>query len=264
MAQLRARIEQIGGTGTGPSSPSAVVSSGIAAIDAVLPRGGLPCACLHEVVAVAHPDTSYPGTSPSSTAAAGFAAFLAARLSAGVRQEKKGGLIVWCRLGRGLCTPELYGPGLAGFGLDPGRLLVVRGRSETDVLWAMEEGLRSGAAAAVLGELAAPAPIALRRLQLAAEAGGVTGLLLRPLTAQAGAGLATTRWAVAAAPGVVEGRVAPKGIRWQVELQRCRGAAPAAWLLDWCHETHRLGVAAPLRHRPVTTGSAAFDRRQAV
>jgi protein ImuA len=78
--------------------------------------------------------------------------------------------------------------------------LVVRARREIDVLWAMEEGLRSGAVSAVLGEVAAAPPIALRRLQLAAETGGTTGLLLRPLGAPIAAGSATTRWRVASVP----------------------------------------------------------------
>ena len=56
------------------------------------------------------------------------------------------------------------------------------------MLWAMEEGLRSGAVSAVLGEVATVPPIALRRLQLAAETGGATGLLLRPPGAALAAG----------------------------------------------------------------------------
>jgi protein ImuA len=261
LASLRARIARIGGAGV--ERPREALPLGVAAIDAVLPGGGLPRGCLHEIVAA-----------DAGGAAAAFAAVLLAGLAG------DGGSVVWCRRGPGLHGAKLYGPGLAAFGLDLRRLLVVRARRDTDVLWAMEEGLRSGAVSAVLGEVAAAPPIALRRLQLAAETGGTTGLLLRPLGAPVAAGSATTRWRVASAPssltlplrgslplphageGRGEGQRRPC-IRWQVELLRCRAAAPADWLVDWCHETHRLGVAAELRDRSVAP-KAVRDRRTAL
>ncbi len=244
LASLRARIERIGG-GASAERPREALPLGIAAIDAVLRGGGLPRGCLHEVVAA----------DPSAAAASGFAAVLLARLAG------DGGSVVWCRRHPGLHATKLYGPGLAAFGLDLRRLLMVRARREIDVLWAMEEGLRSGAVSAVLGEVAAPPPIALRRLQLAAETGGTTSLLLRPFGAPIAAGSATTRWRVASAPSHPLTRPA---VRWRVELLRCRAAAPAGWLLDWCHETHRLGVAAELRDRPVAWAATDPDRSAAV
>ena len=47
-------------------------------------------------------------------------------------------------------------------------------KKKQDLLWAMEEGLRSGQPALVIGEIDAVSLVASRRLQLAAEAGGVT------------------------------------------------------------------------------------------
>ena len=75
--------------------------------------------------------------------------------------------MAWCRRQDGL-----YGPGLAAFGLDPGRLIVVRARTDKDVFWAMEEGLRCSRLVAVVGEVGALDCSAGRRLQLAARAGG--------------------------------------------------------------------------------------------
>src|SRR5512144_2169615 len=181
LASLRARIARIGGAGV--ERMRETLPLGVAAIDAVLPGGGLPRGCLHEIVAA-----------DVGGAAAAFAAVLLAGLAG------DGGSVVWCRRDPGLHATKLYGPGLAVFGLDLRRLLVVRARREIDVLWAMEEGLRSGAVSAVLGEVAAAPLIALRRLQLAAETGGTTGLLLRPFGAPAAAGSATTRWRVASVP----------------------------------------------------------------
>jgi protein ImuA len=272
LASLRARIARIGGA-AGVGRTREALPLGVAAIDAVLPGGGLPRGCLHEIVAA-----------DPSAAASAFAAVLLARLAG------DGGSVVWCRRGPGLHGAKLYGPGLAAFGLDLRRLLVVRARREIDVLWAMEEGLRSGAVSAVLGEVAAAPPIALRRLQLAAETGGTTGLLLRPLGAPVAAGSATTRWRVTSVPShpltptlsrtreregparregeggaaSIFGRAHFPAVRWRVELLRCRAAAPAGWLLDWCHETHRLGVAAELRDRSVAWAATNPDRRAAV
>jgi protein ImuA len=243
LASLRARIARIGGAGV--ERLREALPLGVAAIDAVLPCGGLPRGGLHEIVAAD---------------AGGAATAFAAVLMAGLAGED--GSVVWCRRDSGLHATKLYGPGLAAFGLDLRRLLVVRVRRETEVLWAMEEGLRSGAVAAVLGEVTATPGVALRRLQLAAETGGTTGLLLRPFDAAAGS--ATTRWRVASASsGWGEGARLP-AVRWRVELLRCRAATPAGWLVDWCHETHRLGVAAELRNRSVAPAAADPDRRAAV
>ena len=225
---LRARIRRLGGhPGKGRRG---VLALGAAAIDGALPWGGLPRAALHEVI-------GRPG------AASGFAAALLARF-AGPR-----GVVLWCRRERGL-----YGPGLAALGLDSARLIVVRGRTHRDVLWAMEEGLRSGAPAAVLGEADGARPVALRRLQLAAETGGVAALLLHRDNRQNPPSItaAVTRWRVAAAPAAGD---AP---RWRLDLVRCRGGGSRSWLVEWPHgTTGDFVVAADLSHRQA--GTAASD-----
>ena len=187
-------------------------------IDAALPRGGLPRAALHQVV---------DGDGGGSGAALGFCTALLARLSAGR------GTVLWCRRRRGL-----YGPGLSAMGLDPTRLIIVRGRNRTDILWAMEEGLRSGALAAVLGEADGVSPIALRRLQLAAETGGATALLLTSAQAKDQApasGPVTSRWRVWTAPSSSSFPSLRNGdsCRWRVELMRCRNGSPGAWRVEW-------------------------------
>ena len=98
--------------------------------------------------------------------------------------------------------------------------------------------------------LAAVDLTASRRLQLAAEAGGTFGLLLRsPLQSSANNGdnsaippaippiASVTRWRVTAAPS---GPAWPPPLlgatRWQVELLRARGGRPHHWLLEWQHD----------------------------
>jgi protein ImuA len=72
---------------------------------------------------------------------------------------------------------------------------------------------------------------ASRRLQLAAQASGVTCFVLRTGRGEAN-NAAVTRWQVSSVPGLVYGSTglddhgAMRG-RWRVRLLRCRGAVPA-------------------------------------
>jgi len=226
---------------------------GLPAVDAVLPFGGLALGALHEVLGAGADEED-------GAVAAAFAAALLARLT-----RRHDGPVLWC-----LATGDLYAPGLAARGLAPECLIVARCRDDSDILWAMEEGLRSAALAAVLGEIGTLAPTAGRRLQLACEAGGVTGFVLRrwrtagTAASQRGApSAAVTRWRVAAAPSaaVTRWRVAAAPSRsigepglgmplWRVELVRCRGGAPAAWLMEESDATGHVALAAELADRP--------------
>ncbi|MCB1338699.1 MAG: hypothetical protein KDK10_15015, partial [Maritimibacter sp.] len=70
-------------------------------------------------------------------------------------------------------APErLYPPGLVNLGVNPGRITFAHARHATDILWTLEEILRSGAVGLVVGDLPGPPGLTpMRRLQLAAEAG---------------------------------------------------------------------------------------------
>ena len=73
-----------------------------------------------------------------------------------------------------------YAPALEQVGMDISRVLVVHSEHRVDVLWAMEQALRSAACAAVLAWSQAVDERSMRRLQLAAEAGGCWAVLFRP------------------------------------------------------------------------------------
>lgn len=194
-------------------------------VNAALPWGGLPLACLHEVIA-------------EDAAGGGFCAVLMGRLVCR-------GPVLWC-LSQG--DPP-YAPGLAAYGLPPDRLVVAACADDRDVLWTMEEALRCPAVGGVVGEVRGIDFTAGRRLQLAAEAGGTTGLLLLPAGWRSGSG-ATTRWRIAAAAS----RLTPWGglgaARWHLALERCRGGVPRAWTAEWQEEEQTLTSIAEGDGRP--------------
>lgn len=239
LARLRARIARIerGGGAAHPACPL-----GVPAIDGALPWGGLPRGALHEIGGAAERDL----------AAQSFAAVLLGLLA------RDGRPVFWIAPDEGA-----YAPALPGFGLDPAQVTVAHARRPADALWALEEGLRCPALAAVLAEGPAPDFAQSRRLQLAAGESGVTALLLQPARDPLPASAALTRWRVAAAPSTPEGHesetvgetvgdtVGPA--RWRLDLLRARGGRPRHWWIEWSHETHathRLAVAADARDRP--------------
>lgn len=239
LAALRRQVEALERGGRAVSS---VLPFGVPAIDRVLPGGGLALGALHEL----------SGTGPDEedgTVAAAFLAGILARLA----PERP---VLWCHT-----AGDLHAPGLALCGLAPGRLILARARNDQEVLWALEEGLKTPALAAMVGELAMVPAAASRRLQLAAEKTGVTAFALRRWrTAEAAAQrmmplAAVTRWrigAVASIPGSGEPGVG--GPRWQVDLWRCRGGVPAAWKVEACDATGHVALFAELADRPAETG----------
>ena len=135
----------------------------------------------------------------------------------------------------------------------------------------MEEGLRSAALAAVVGEIGALPPTAGRRLQLACEASGITGFVLRRWRSGTDAArhrtlpsAAATRWRIATAPARDEGEPGIGTPLWRIELLRCRGALPAIFLMEEGDATGHVAVAAALVDRPVcATAAPRRLRRQA-
>lgn len=176
-------------------------SSGCAALDRLLPPGGLRRGSLVEWLA------------PASGSGAATLAMRAAQSAC----ADGGALVVVDRRG------DFFPPAALARGVDPAQMIVVRPRSAPDELWAIDQALRCPAVAAVWAEAAQLDPRSFRRFQLAAEAGGVLGLLVRPLSVVGRPSWADVQLLVqplrSAAGGPWRGR------RWRVELLRCRGGA---------------------------------------
>jgi len=164
--------------GGGAGAPE-TVSTGFRALDARLPGGGWPLATLVELLVPA--------------AGVGEIRLLLPALRSLTAAGREPRWVAW------LAPPHLpYAPALADAGLDPARMLVVRPRAGIDRLWAMEQALRSGACAAVLGWAGEARDPMLRRLKLAAEEGGTPAFLLRPAAHRCEATPAALRLALAA------------------------------------------------------------------
>jgi protein ImuA len=236
-----ARLEAVGRSG-GP-----VLPLGLPGIDRALPGGGLARGCLHELCGA-----------PDQGAALGFAAVLLGRLMA------DGGHVVW--IGP---RDELFAPGLAELGVAPERLIVVRARVRDARLWALEEALRNTGLAAALAEVDQLTLTHSRRLQLAAEAKGVTALLLRPPGADATPSAATTRWGIEAVPSeMAPSEAAPRAAgragrafgppHWRVSLLRSRGGRPGSWQVAWRKEGwHEIADPLALAAEPGDRSTAA-------
>ncbi|WP_445193982.1 ImuA family protein [Sphingomonas sp. Tas61C01] len=210
---------------------------GVGDIDERLADGGLDGGALHEVAPAA---ASLSDDAAATLFVAGIAASFATAGNARV---------LWV-----VSRFDLYAPGLEQAGLPPGRVIFAEGREDKDVLALMEDALRHGGLAAVVGEIKRADMTATRRLQLAADAGKTPAILSRrwrhqghcPLTELSAA---TTRWRIACAPSE---RLPAPGVgrpRWSVELVRQRNGNPFSLLVEACDDTGRLALPAGARDR---------------
>lgn len=269
---LRLQVSRIERPGLHKAAGSARLRFGIDAIDAILPQGGLAGGTLHEVLGEGA-DSEHT-TVPSLLVGSLLARMVARRSRSAspqgaIQDATQGdsghpqGQVLWAMRGR-----DLFAPALAAVGLHPDRLILVEaGRAVLDV---MEEALRHPGLLGVVGEIDGRLGLtASRRLQLAAEASGVIGFAIRRSRrfddpALAAPSAAASRWRVGVLPRPMDRTArgssqAPEPMLgpalWRLELMRCRGAGtavalPTHWILEACHETGRLSLAAALVDRP--------------
>jgi protein ImuA len=261
LATLRGSIERIETHGDAYTPGRAAL--GHADADATL-QGGLAVGAMHEV---------FTDAGRQSAAATGFVSGLAGRVAA--RRP-----LVWVRQDfTEIESGALSMSGLAELGLDPRLLVTVRAADVDTALRTAADALACDALGAVVLEVWGEARqldlVASRKLTLAAQASGVTGLLLR-LAAEPQPSTAETRWIVRAAhsPPVSSSMPAAAWSAWgapvfDAQLVRNRHGPVGRWIMEWkCDEclfskpaAYPQPVAAAPAHRPHQTPARARQRR---
>jgi hypothetical protein len=226
-------------------------SSGCPPLDRLLPGAGFPRGALIEWL------------SNSAGGGGEMLAMLAAR-----EAVSQGGVLVVMDRQR-----QFYPPAAAALGIDLERTIVIRARRAQEEMWALDQALRCRGVAAAWAALEQLDWRWFRRLQLAVEAGGGLGLIMRPARVRGQPSWSQVQLLVQ--PCLSEG-----SRRLHVEVTRCQGKAAGgmveleiddvtgavcsgrAALADssaacarirpvsskGCHETHSLQLAAQLAH----------------
>ena len=188
--------------GRDQASRSTGLASGYPELDRHLPGGGWPPDSLTEILTGQYGIGELRLLMPAL-----------ARLSQEAPEQGFGepGWIAW------VAPPfQPYPPALKQCGIDLSRMLVVRPKDASEVLWSAEQALSSGTCAAVLLWPEFLDDQASRRLQLAAEKGRSWAIAFRPLAARRQASAAALR---------LELQAGTEGTR--VRILKSRGGRPA-------------------------------------
>jgi len=198
-----------------------VVSTGIPALDHLLPQQGLPRGTLSEWIA------AEPGSGML---------FLAMQVAG--QAQRSGPLVIIDAL---QC---FYPPAFTATGVQTDHTILIRPKSRADELWAMEQCLRCRGTGAVLCQIDSLKTKEFRRLQLAAESGNAIGLLIRSAAARRQPGWADVRLLIAP-------QTSPLKFHRRVEV-RClyaKGSLNDQIIsLDICDETGAVRLAAGVSH----------------
>lgn len=196
---------------------------------------------------------------PSHPSDASATAFMLSRL------PRTNAPILWVQ--DRLSRKEAGRPLLAGIGLQHPLIMVDLSRA-ADVLWAMEDGLRCRALAAVVGEVWGDPPAldftATKRLAMRAEAADVSCWLIRR-AASPNLSAARDRWRIASLPSATHPHDAqsPGDPRWALDLFRSRRSKPGQWVATYERAADRLHLIVAAGDRAVDTRDGAARERAA-
>lgn len=224
-------------------------STGLKAIDDLLPAGKLGRGVIHEVL--------WEGKNPRPFFFTAWLAQVAAACGFAPQPAHSDGTkpIVWCDP-----RNEIYPPALVNLGISLSQLLLLRPRTPEEELWALAECLACKGVGVTIAQPPVLTRIVARRLQLAAERGGGIGLFMRPKGAASIHHAAATRWLVEPARGQRTVQ------RWKIQLIHGHGGRlhHPVYLessRDW-NETNRVRAVEQLVDRSGEEKSAAGDGRR--
>lgn len=230
--ELRERIREAGGGR--PRSADPGVPTGFAALDRLLPAGGLAPGTLVE----------WLGDGEGSGAATLGLAVAAHVLRGGAA------LVVIDD------AAEFHPAAAAELGVPLDRTIVVRPADATSALWVWEQSLRCPGVAVTFGRIGSLTDRVARRLQVGAEVGGGWGFLVRPPGHLEGTSWAATRVCVGPVPAAGDPAILGRRVRVCVGRRGSGARAPTAEL-DLPHETSPLPLAPQLAGPVAVRRSAA-------
>lgn len=189
-------------------------SFGLGVIEQSFPEKVFPVGAVHEFI-------SYKQEEVSATN--GFISGVIGHMM------KSKGTCLWISARR-----TVYPPALKSFGISPERIIFIDVVKPKDVLWAVEEALKCGSVAAVVGELSELSFTESRRLQLAVENSHVTGFIHRYQPRSENTVACLTRWKIKPFFSSVTDDMPGVGFpAWDVQLQKVRNGIPGRWYITW-------------------------------
>jgi protein ImuA len=180
------------------------------------PNNEFPLGAAHEFISTEAEDAAATG---------GFVASTLASIM------QSGGASIWISSCR-----TLFPPALKSFGIAPDKIIFIdlKKEKEKEILWAIEEALKCGGLAAVVGEMQELSFTDSRRLQLAVEQSRVTGFILRHNPRSLNTTACLTRWKITPLPSELEDGMSGVGFpRWNVELLKVRNGKPGSWQIEF-------------------------------
>ena len=193
---------------------SPAVDLGLGPLRMAFPNATFPLGCVHEFLA---------GRLEDAAATKGFIAGLLSSLMGNSRTS------LWVS-----SSKTVFPPGLCSFGIHPDRFIFVDVQKDNDVLWVIDEALRCGAIAAIVGELRDLSFTTSRRFQLAVEQSKVTGFLIRTCSGKVNTTACVSRWRITSlASDTIDDLPGIGFPKWRVELLRIRNGKAGVWDLQW-------------------------------
>jgi protein ImuA len=202
------------------SLKNAAVDTKLGSIKNAFPNASFPVGAIHEFVF---------SEAEEFAATGGFVGGILASLM------HNGGATVWIS-----CSKNIFPPALQSLGIAPDKIIFIQLKKEKEILWAMEEALKSIGVSAVIGEMQELSFTSSRRLQLAVEQSHVTGFVFRRNPRNLNTTACIARWKITSSPSELADDMPGVGFpRWNVELLKVRNGKPGKWHIEFVGDSFR-------------------------
>ncbi|TDG36514.1 Error-prone repair protein ImuA [Pedobacter changchengzhani] len=216
VAQLKKQILET--QGFKPAPISNTEGFGLGSLEACFPNSVFPTATIHEFLSENLEDAA---------SSEGFISGVMGKLM------ENGSPCIWISRNR-----KLFPPSMERFGVDPQQVIFIDLNYEKEILWTTEEALKCEGLACVVAEIPDISFAQSRRLQLATEKSGVTGIILRKQPKYArSATPCTVRWQIKPQPSEMVDEMPGVGNPiWEVNLLKVRNGVTGTFQIQWLED----------------------------